>query len=174
LNRRAKILEINTNTGASLIAVVKLISKSQGLGIDNWKNYNGLNEIDSLEIEKSFYKNIATENLTHRINSMKGDSKDILVDMVAKNDVGFDFIYINGIREISNFNMDIFLSWKLLNKGGIIAINAGYYNLNNKLNDNIGNKLTISLDILNKFLYDKNGQYEILFQSGSQIFLAKV
>jgi len=170
LNRSAKILEINTNTGASLIAVVKLISNSLGLGIDNWKSYNGLNEIDTLEIEKSFYKNIATENLTHRINSIKGDSKDILLDMVAKNDAGFDFIYINGIREISNFNMDIFLSWKLLNKGGIIAINTNYYNLNDGLTD----RMKIAVEILNKFLYDKNGQYEILFQNGSQIFLAKV
>jgi hypothetical protein len=74
--------------------------------------------------------------------------------------------------------MDIFLSWKLLNKGGIIAINTNYYNLNDGLTkdeDNVEtSRMKIAVEILNKFLYDKNGQYEILFQNGLQIFLAKV
>ena len=85
------------------------------------------------------------------------------------NDI-IDFLPIYPNIEDVNFNMDIFLSWKLLNKGGIIAVNTGCYNLNDGLTD----RMNIAVEIFNKFLYDKNGQYEILFQNGSQIFLAKV
>ena len=62
-NRNPKILEIGTYAGMSLIELVRNIPNSKGIGVDMWSNYNEnklLENIDALQVEQSFYKNIKT------------------------------------------------------------------------------------------------------------------
>ena len=63
-DKDAKILEIGTYTGISLINIIKLIPNSIGCGLDKWKSYEEnelLTQIDNLQVEKSFYNNINWE-----------------------------------------------------------------------------------------------------------------
>lgn len=80
-----KVLEIGTYTGISLINIVKLIHNSIGIGIDRWSNYNEielLENIDELEVESSFYKNSRISGLEDRIKGIKGDSTEVLIEMI--------------------------------------------------------------------------------------------
>jgi hypothetical protein len=172
LERPSKILEIGTYTGVSLINIVKLIPNSQGYGIDKWINYNNsehgeknlLEYIEPLEIEKSFYKNIASENLSDRIVGIKGESKDILLKMINNND-SFDFIYVDGSHKALDCYIDLFLSWQLLNKGGILVIDDYFYFVDSKLES--------PFEAVNRFLEEKKGEYNVLF-SGYRVFLEKL
>jgi predicted O-methyltransferase YrrM/tetratricopeptide (TPR) repeat protein len=173
LERPSKILEIGTYTGLSLINIVKLIPNSLGFGIDKWSNYTILNDkeknsmeyIEELQVEKSFYKNIALENLSDRIVGIKGQSKDILLDMVIKNQDCFDFIYIDASQKALDCYIDVFLSWKLLNKGGIMAIDDYLYFVDDKLES--------PYEAVTKFLQETTGEYKVLY-SGYRVFLEKL
>jgi hypothetical protein len=172
LERPSKILEIGTYAGVSLINIVKLIPNSQGYGIDKWINYNNsehgeknlLEYIEPLEIEKSFYKNIASENLSDRIVGIKGESKDILLKMINNND-SFDFIYVDGSHKALDCYIDLFLSWQLLNKGGILVIDDYFYFVDSKLES--------PYESIKKFLEEKTGEYKLLYL-GYRVFLEKL
>jgi len=161
LDRPAKILEIGAYTGISLIRIVKSIPNSRGFGIglDKWINEE---HYESLEIEKSFHKNVDAENLSGRITAIKGDSKEILFNMIQNIDI-YDFIYLDGSNKSLDCYLDIFLSWKLLNKGGIMVINNCLYE----------NDSDTSFQVVNKFLKENEGKYKIL-HSGFQVFLEKM
>ena len=172
LNRKIQILEVGTYTGISLINIVKLIPNSQALGIDKWSNYNDayytesnlFEHIESLEVEKSFYKNILVENLNDRIFGIKGDSKEILLNMVIQNEQKFDFIYIDGSHKCMDCYLDMFLSWRLLNKGGIFIVDDYKYNIEDKIRS--------PFESVNQFLSENDGTYKILY-SGYRIFIEK-
>ena len=131
-----KILEIGTYNGISLINLVKSIPGSIGLGIDAWEvdlNDTLLKNMDHLEIQKTFYKNIEKEGLTKQISGIKGNPTPIMMEMI-KNKEGFDFISINNRNTYLDNYSDLLLSCELLNKDGFIAINIFMYN-NNKTNE---------------------------------------
>jgi hypothetical protein len=173
LNRKIQILEVGTYTGISLINIVKLIPNSQAIGIDKWSNYNDvhnheinlLEHIESLDVEKSFYKNILVENLNDRIFGIKGDSKEILLNMVTQNEQNFDFIYIDGSHKCIDCYLDIFFSWKLLNKGGMLIVEDYKYNIEDKIQS--------PFESVNQFLSENNGTYNILY-NGYRIFIEKI
>jgi hypothetical protein len=178
LGRPARILEIGSYTGISLINIVKLIPNCLGFGIDKWCDYgnwvdseniksdeeNHMKYMEALEIEKSFYKNIARENLSDRISGIKGDSKEILLSML-KNDEKYDFIYVDGSHKALDCYLDIFLSWKVLNKGGIMGIDDYLFTVEYKLEE--------PFEAVNRFLEENKGQYKIL-HSGYRVFLEKI
>ena len=178
LRRPSRILEVGTYTGISLINIVKAIPNSRGIGIDRWINYENLVDsvnietedeenmkyMESLEIEKSFYKNIATENLSNRITGVKGDSKEILLNML-KNNEKFDFIYVDGSHKAVDCYLDIFLSWQLLNKGGILGIDDYMYSVEDKLGR--------PFESINQFLEENKGKYKML-HLGYRVFLEKM
>jgi predicted O-methyltransferase YrrM/glycosyltransferase involved in cell wall biosynthesis len=119
-----EILEIGSYTGTSLIKLVELIPNSRGTGLDMWTSYNEndlLSNMDTLNIEKSFYSNIKTANLEDRIRGIKNDSTIELFKMI-KEEKRFDFIYVDGSHKCNDCYSDMLLSWQLLNKGGIMAI----------------------------------------------------
>ena len=169
-----KVLEVGTYTGISLINIVKLIPNSIGVGIDKWSNYeeyyNGdkaleiLQNMDELQIEKSFYKNIATESLDKRITGIKGDSKDVLFKMIM-NKERYDLIYVDGSHLAFDCYSDLILSWRLLNKGGLLAINDYLYNSDE-------NFVNSPFEGVNHFLKQYKNEIKILYK-GYQIFLIK-
>jgi len=169
-----QILEIGTYTGISLINIVKLIPNSIAIGIDYWSNYKDpknyessfMQFIEPFEVEKSFHKNIRTENLEGRINAIKGDSKEVLLQMIKTEEKMFDFIYVDGSHKCIDCYLDLFLSWKLLNKGGILVIDDYLYFVDKDI-------LESPFQGVNKFLEEKKDQYKTLY-FGYRIFLEKL
>lgn len=124
-----KVLEIGTYTGISLIHLVNCIKNSTGIGIDRWKNYNEnslLAEVESNDVEKSFYRNVKMSGMNNKIVGIKGDSSEILLNFVSDKKM-FDFIYVDGSHRCLDVYADLVLSWKLLSKGGIMAIDDCTY-----------------------------------------------
>lgn len=163
-----KILEIGTYTGISLINIVKLIPNSIGLGIDKWSNYNEielLKNIDELEVESSFYKNSKISGLEDRIKGIKGDSFEVLIEMI-KNNESYDFIYVDGSHLAFDCYSDLILSWKLLQKGGVLAIDDYLYNTDCLVIDS-------PFEGINHFLNKFEKEIKILHK-GYRVFLQKV
>jgi predicted O-methyltransferase YrrM len=149
-----------------LINIVKQIDNSIGYGIDLWEN--NINLLDdkeeyiykeSFQVEKSFYKNVEIENMKNRITGIKGDPKDILTDFLSKKEFNFDFIYIINSDNYNNLYINLYLSWKLLNKGGMLAVN--------------NYRLEIMKDIIDSFLKDINKQYNIIDDT-FRLFIEKI
>jgi hypothetical protein len=169
------VLEVGTYTGISLINIVKLIPNSIGYGLDKWSNYiecynnktvEMLNNIDELEVETSFYKNVKVEGLEDRIKGIKGDSYEVLFEMMKENKM-FDFIYIDGSHMSFDCYSDLIISWRLLEKGGILAIDDYLYN------NKGGAVVDIPFEGVNHFL--KKHQHEIIIlHKGYRVFLQKV
>jgi predicted O-methyltransferase YrrM len=165
-NRKIRVLEIGTYNGISLINLLKFIPNSIGFAVDTWINYNEsitMRNIVSLEVEKSFYKNIALEGLINYITVYKCDSTTALINMIKNNEF-FDFIYIDRSHLCLDCYNNLILSWYILNKGGIIAIDDYKYKLNNILES--------PYEAVNKFLNKYNNHYKLLHKD-YRIFIEK-
>ena len=174
---QVKVLEIGTYTGISLINIIKLIPNSIGTALDMWSNYDEnhplhkagvvdqINNMDDLGVEASFYKNVKTSGLEERIVGIKGDSYDILFSMLKENR-DFDFIYVDGSHLLLDCYADLILSWKLLAKGGMLAIDDYLYNANESAIDS-------PFEGVNKFL--KKHQHEIkIIHKSYRVFVQKI
>jgi len=155
-NRPAQILEIGTHTGTSLINIIQLIPNSQGIGVDEWN--------DSLEIKKSFHKNIMRVGLHNDIHAKKGDPKEVFLKMTKEGKM-FDFIFIKNCKSSKVFYTYIFFAWQILTKGGIIVIND-YIETDD-------NSIVSSFEAVNMFFGENKNEYHVLY-SGSHIFLEKL
>ena len=167
-NKDTKILEIGTYTGISLINIIKLIPNSIGYGLDKWQSYEEnelLTQIDNLQVEKSFYNNIHNQGLSNRIFGIKSSSTDKLIEFI-KNNVQFNFIYIDGSHLLLDCYTDLVMSWNILEKGGIIVIDDYLY----KKDENI---LNSPFEAVNHFLKAFKEQYKLL-NIGYRIFLEKI
>jgi len=171
---KVKILEVGTYTGISLINIVKLIPNSIGYGLDRWSNYiegeslnkvEILDNIDELAVEASFYKNIETSGLKDRIQGIQGDSFEILLKMVKENNK-FDFIYVDGSHLAFDCYTDLILSWQLLAKGGILAIDDYLYNSEGAVIDS-------PFEGINHFLNKYEKEFKILHKD-YRVFLQKI
>ena len=163
---KIKVLEIGVYTGISLINIVKLIPNSIGYGIDMWTSYkenNLLENMNYLEIEKSFYKNIKITGLENRITGIKMNSTMALLNYIRKNET-FDFIYVDGSHLLLDCYSDLILSWEILETGGILVIDDYYYKMETLLES--------PFEAINHFL--KKHQQEIkILHKGFRVFLQK-
>ena len=166
-----KVLEIGVYTGTSLIEIVKMIPGSRGVAIDSWANYKEqqhatMNNMVENGVECAFYRNVEKSGLSSRITALKGDSYKILLEM---NCVGekYDFIYVDGSHLCLDVYLDLMLSWKLLNVGGIMAIDD--YTLN--IGDDF-EKLERPFEAVNYFLEKCQDEITVL-NKGYRIFIEK-
>ena len=95
---------------------------------------------------------------------MKGDSFEILLDLVKENEK-YDFIYLDGSHTCFNVYSDLILSWKLLNKGGVIAIDDYLY-LKDKIMDS-------PYESVNFFMQKFKNQIKVL-NIGYRVFIEKI
>ncbi len=166
------ILEVGTYAGTSLIEIVRKIPNSFGLGIDRWGNYNEenidiLQNIEQNDIEKVFYKNVKTAGLENRIKGLKGKSSDVLLELI-KSDLKYDFIYVDGSHRCLDVYLDLFLSWQLLRKGGVLAIDDYMY-----CNEKLGEQpYEYPFEAVNQFLKDYEGKYTVI-DKDYRVFLEK-
>lgn len=166
--KNPKILEIGTYTGVSVIHLLNLIKNSNATVIDKWLNYSECEVTKNIEenhIEQIFYKNIKKKNIENKIQVLKGDSFEMLIKLVKEN-IKFDFIYIDGSHKCLDCYSDILLSWNLLNVGGILVIDDVLYN------KEIG-ILESPYEALFHFLKKNENQYKIL-NDNYRVFLEKL
>jgi predicted O-methyltransferase YrrM len=159
-------LEIGVYTGISLINIINNIPNSIGVGVDMWSSYNEnnlLENMDNLEIEKSFYKNINTSGLDGRITGIKMDSTTALLNYIRKNET-FDFIYVDGSHLLLDCYSDLVLSWEILEIGGILAIDDYYYKMETVLDS--------PFEAVNHFFKRYTNKYKLLHK-GCRVFIQK-
>jgi predicted O-methyltransferase YrrM/tetratricopeptide (TPR) repeat protein len=161
-----KILEIGTYTGISLINIMKRIPNSLGYAIDNWENYKEQPKmiyIEEFKIEQSFYSNIRKAGLEERTIAVKGYSTKLLMEFIRKGEM-FDFIYVDGSHKMLDCYADLLLSWALLHRGGIFAIDDYLF-----LSDDL---LNSPLEAVNRFLDLYKDEY-VLLKKQYRVFIEK-
>ena len=161
------ILEIGSYAGISLINLVQAIPNSIGYGVDMWENYNEnelLKNIDNLKVESSFYHNIEVSGLKERIFGIKSSSTNQLIEFI-KNDFKADFIYVDGCHLLLDCYSDLILSWQILEKDGILAIDDYLY-----LKEDI---LNSPYEAVNRFLKIYEGKYKLLHKE-YRVFIQKI
>ena len=129
------------------------------------KSVEILNNMDELKVESSFYKNIDIEGLSDRIKGIKGDSYETLINMTRDNQK-FDFIYVDGSHMAFDCYSDLILSWNILSKGGLLAIDDYLYNTN-------GPVINSPFESINHFLNKFQNEMKILHK-GYRVFVIKV
>lgn len=162
----ARVLEVGTYTGTSLISLVREIPGSSGVGIDAWKNYPEnalLSSIEELDVEASFHKNVSISGLGERIRAIKGLSVDVLADMITRGD-RFDFIYIDGSHLLLDCYADMIMCDRLLEPGGVLAIDDYLYRKDNVLES--------PFEAVNHFIGRNSDRYSI-FHMDYRVFLKK-
>jgi len=165
--KNINVLEIGTYAGVSLINIINMIPNSSGIGVDLWSSYNEnklVENMDGLEVEKSFYKNIRTFGLTDRITGLKCDSTNVLFNFF-KDNLTFDFIYVDGSHLLLDCYSDLVLAWLVLEKNGIIGIDNYLYKKDSILDS--------PFEAVNHFLKLYEGQYNLLYK-GYRVFLQKL
>jgi len=169
MKKNISVLEIGIYTGMSLIEIVKLIPNSYGTGIDMWTNYNEnelLKNVDNFKVECSFYNNVKNAGLENRIHCIKGNSTNVLCDLLKENK-NYDFIYVDGSHLAFDCYNDLVISWKLLEKGGILAIDDYLYKINDE------NILNSPYEAVNHFLKLFVSEYKLLHKD-YRVFLEKL
>ena len=164
---KIRVLEIGVYTGISLINIINNIPNSIGYGVDMWASYNEnnlLENMNNLEIEKSFYKNIKICDLEDRITGIKMKSTIALLNYIRKNET-FDFIYVDGSHLLLDCYSDLVLSWEILEKDGILAIDDYYYKMETVLDS--------PFEAVNHFLKEHENKYKLLYM-GYRVFLQKL
>jgi len=166
------VLEIGVYAGTSLIEIVRKIPNSFGLAIDQWVGYNEANvdilhNIEINNIEEVFYRNVKKAGLEERIKAIKGKSSDVLLELICEC-MQYDFIYVDGSHKCLDVYLDLFLSWQLLKKGGVMAIDDYMYGAD-VLSEN---PYAYPYEAVNKFLKDKEGKYNMI-DMNYRVFLEK-
>jgi len=187
-----RVLEVGVFAGTSLIEIVKRIPNSKATAVDRWDNYEEINvdkmknreilqnnefvkALDCLsmikerKIEDIFHNNVAIAGMQNRIRTLKGDSHAVLLDLVNQK-AKFDFIYVDGSHKCLDVALDLFLSWQLLEKGGIMAIDDYLYTLEK---DYDVNPLEYPYNAVNHFL-DKYKKELIILEKGYRAFIKKI
>lgn len=172
-NANPQVLEVGTYTGTSLIGIVSKIPNSNGIGIDKWEDYNEednpiLKSIQSNKIEERFQTNIKAVGMEDRIKGIKGNSTDVLMEFIRTGKM-FDFIYVDGSHKCFDVCIDLFLSWQILNKNGILAIDD-YLFYADRVKEL---PYEYPFEAVNDFLKKRESEY-ILLDKDYRVFIKKI
>jgi predicted O-methyltransferase YrrM len=157
------ILEIGVFVGRSIIETLKKLPNSFGFAIDNW----GLSKEECMytnDIKTEFLKNIKEEKVEERIKLLEGDSFRILLN-IHRSGLLFDFIYVDGSHISVDCYADIIISWDMLKKGGVLAVDDYEWNLQ-------ADKYDRCKESIDHFLKKIEGEY-IMLNKGYRVFLLK-
>jgi glycosyltransferase involved in cell wall biosynthesis len=179
VGRGARILEIGTYAGTSLIGMLERLPDATAVAVDRWKNYdeNGLEILSAMEergIEAVFWKNVKAAGMEGRIVARKGDSVDVLMEMIEERGRGggelFDFVYVDGSHKCIDCYTDMTLGWRLLKKGGVMGIDDYLYRQDRVM---AGELLEFPMKGIDWFLEKRKGEYRVL-SVGWRVFLEKI
>lgn len=177
-DQKARILEIGTFAGTSLIAMMQVLPDATAVAIDRWKNYEENNSIEIVSelatqeeknVEAIFYKNMKIAGLSDRVKAYNGDSVEVLLDFV-ENKEKFDFIYVDGSHKCIDCYTDMTLAWRLLDIGSTLVVDD--YEYANNLVE-VGKVLEYPKRGVEHFLEKYKGSYLIIGKS-YRMFLKKI
>ena len=157
-----KILEIGTYAGTSIIGMLQYLPSAKATTIDKWSNY--IKKYNN-NVEQIFFDNIEKAGVKNRINAMKGDSSNLLLELIKQNKT-YDIIYVDGSHTCIDCYTDCLLAWQILNKNGLLIIDDYLYK---QASDNILDK---PFHGINHFLEKMEGTYTIL-EKGYRLFVLK-
>jgi predicted O-methyltransferase YrrM len=168
-----KILEIGTYAGTSTVEMLKLVPAATAVTVDRWEDYDEfgnpvLGEIGARKIMNIYHENMAAGGVAHRVRALRGDSAEKLIELIREG-YQFDFIYVDGGHKCLDCYGDMLLSWPLLKRGGIMAVDDVLFKAEKKDTD----PLAVPYAGVEYFVEKYKGQYEIV-SSGYRIFLQKV
>lgn len=168
-----RILEIGTYSGTGLIHFMKLLPDSSAVVIDPWKNYIEFPEIQFLNIQESFMRNIKTAGLESRVEIFKSDSHTKLLDLIRDDDLGFHLIIIDGSHHALDIFADLVLAWRLLLTKGLMIIDD--YNLDsNSLNYSTKNpEFEVPKPAVDRFIKSLEKRVKVVFKD-YRMFLQKL
>jgi hypothetical protein len=178
VGQRARVLEIGTYAGTSLIEMLRVIGEgATGVGVDRWKNYaegrdgeaTMLKRMEETNVEAIFWKNVASAGMGSRIEGLKGDSVDVLLGLVERGE-RFDFVYVDGSHKCIDCYADMILGWRLLKVGGIMVVDDYTYQWERV---EAGEVLEYPLRGVDWFLEKRVGEYAVI-EKGYRVFLEKV
>lgn len=169
-NPSPRIMEVGTYTGTSILGMKKILPNGIFTAVDNWSiSKDELSLIYSIagyqfptsDIKDAFLRNTKDQN----IRLIEGNSHHVLCDLLSNNET-FDFIYVDASHKRMDVYVDIILSWNLLSKGGILAIDdyLSVFTING-----VEEKI---MDPVNKFYNNYHSEIEVL-DIGYRLFLRK-
>ena len=146
-------MEIGCYEGLSSFYVLSEFKFVNAYFLDIWdepnKNSKSLTN-DFGKVEKFFDENVSEFNFT----KIKDDSV-ISMRKLFRNDIGFDFIYIDGSHNGEDILSDAIEAFKILNKGGLIFFDDFLqYEKNRKIQSYVG---------IEKFLELYSNDLQIVF-----------
>lgn len=164
------VLEIGTYAGTSIIGILNYLPKSTATVIDMWKNYDENELLQSMEenmVYETFLNNLKIANVIDRVTINKGDSKDVLIELFRAG-TKYDFIYVDGSHKCLDCYADMIISWELLAKNGILAIDD-YLWTSDKEDNNLNRPYYAVLHFMERY----KSKYELLHM-GYRVFLLKL
>jgi predicted O-methyltransferase YrrM len=173
-----RLLEIGTYAGTSLVEMLRILPEATAIAIDRWTNYdeNGLASLGALEercIERVFHENLRRAGVSGRVQTLKGDSVAMLLDLVEQKEQ-FDFVYVDGSHKCIDCYTDMALSWRLLKTGGTMVVDD--YLLQPKIvaeqQSTAGAVLDYPMKGVDHFLSKYEGTYRVL-DKGYRVCLEK-
>ena len=168
-----KILEIGTYAGTSTVEMLKLVPAATAITVDRWEDYDEfgnpvLGEIGARKIMNIYHENMAAGGVAHRVRALRGDSAEKLIELIREA-YQFDFIYVDGGHKCLDCYGDMVLSWPLLRRGGIMAVDDVLFKAEKRATD----PLAVPYAGVEYFVEKYRGQYKIV-SSGYRIFLQKI
>lgn len=116
-----RILEIGALEGMSTVWFLENLPGCRVTTIDTWKGGKDHSpdnpEINFITIKENFEYN--TDRFKDRLTTIENTSFNGLVSLIQQNEK-FDFVYIDGSHTAVDANLDLILSFKLLNVGSIM------------------------------------------------------
>jgi predicted O-methyltransferase YrrM/tetratricopeptide (TPR) repeat protein len=168
-----KLLEIGTYAGTSTVEMLKLVPAATAVTVDRWEDYDEfgnpvLGEIGARKIMNIYHENMDAGGVAHRVRALRGDSSEKLIELLREG-YQFDFIYVDGGHKCLDCYADMVLSWPLLKRGGILAVDDVLFKAEKKDTD----PLAVPYAGVEYFVQKYKGQYEIV-HSGYRLYLKKL
>jgi predicted O-methyltransferase YrrM/tetratricopeptide (TPR) repeat protein len=168
-----RILEIGTYAGTSLVEMLTQVPKASAVAVDRWEDYDEfgdpvLGEIGARKIMNIFYGNLDAAKVSHRVDVRRGDSAEKLMQLLQEQ-FQFHFIYVDGGHKCLDCYGDMLLSWPLLKKGGIMAVDDYLFRSEKRGTA----PLDVPFEGVEYFLQKYKGQYAIVHK-GYRVYLQKL
>lgn len=130
-----RILELGTWSGTALVEFLRILPNSTAVAVDLWTAYTEdyqsdtssiSTNIDVFNVEEAFYKNLERAGVRDRVEALKMDKNQALVQM-CQNGSAFDFVYLDVSKDCMNIYFDLVMSLQLLTPGGLIVVDDYLY-----------------------------------------------
>jgi predicted O-methyltransferase YrrM len=157
------ILEIGTQTGTSLIGVIKLLPGSTGTAIDTWKES---------ELVDAFSHNLRVSGLKERITAYKSDPIVQLRKMIQDQQY-FHLVYIQHCPNILDLYTTILMSWTLLAQYGVMIINDYQFEPSEPREPAVTNVFEQPRWAIDRFLSNYKNSLKVIFKDW-RVFIQKL